>query len=290
MIDLNLMNLIQLLFEFDCEWSCFRNHEVIIMRVVFENQSTATESYPMVRQEKVDHNGRSYTKVGASSASLSTLKRFYYVVLLVGDVCMALFKRNWESVKQRYEEITTGREKVIHCVPFLSAPVGQREAVVAMAQRIKEDCRYRINLEMATDSTCFLHLKFEHGESRHQFIIKPAFDRLHNLSMDFEIKIDRIPEKLSHGIQSQWGALKSYDWMVFSLNNMFYDEFIEGGGRIDLDRGIAKTRCPVFSNDLERNRLSDAWLVAHQCEMQELDWNREFVQGLFYQELAPATR
>src|SRR5256885_1809247 len=107
------------------------------MRVIFEYPSTVTESYPVEKQTTVTHDGRSYTKVGESCADLSKKERFYCLIWLVGNACLALFKRDWAQVKQLYEEIKSGREKVVHSIPTEVTSVDPQEFPEGIARHMK---------------------------------------------------------------------------------------------------------------------------------------------------------
>jgi len=256
------------------------------MRVVFENQSTATEAYPIERQKTVVHDDlRSYTMVGESYANLSIMGRLYHVMRLVGHVFKALFTNDWNSVKQIFSEVKSGKEKVIHHIPTRLTPEGQREFTEGMVNHLNS--KFKDLIESTVAATCFLHVQFEHGEAKRQFIFKQNNGT--PFTQEFiDSKLNQIKENVSLAIQPEWGGFKIYEWMNLSLqlnensksfhyeNRYYYERPERGestGGSGSADGADA------LSNTIE-------WIKSHGWFMAKVFEDGSFVPGQFYQELA----
>lgn len=260
------------------------------MRVVFENQSTATETYPAERQTTVEHDGRSYTKVGESFANMSIGERLYAVIRLIANVCVSLFTNKWEPVKELYQEIKSGKEKVVHCIPTRSTPAGQRKFIVEMMNNMNHELVNQ--LAQTSTSTCFVHVKFEHGELRRQYILNPSNGAA--ITREFiDSKLNQIKEDVSRAIQPEWGAQHKDDWMIlsklsngprfhYSTGRHYVTVTNNGNGNSSYNEGTGGSS---YEDTAAMHGAVD-WLRDHNCTMVKIFSQNQFVPGQFYQQLA----
>lgn len=102
------------------------------MKLIFEENSTETESYGMDRSvenrfKEVQHEGRTYVKIGESEGKkLANSERFarilgaicMYAVLLLGLGIPLFFVNFSERLTIWQKEIKTGIETNVHCIPI----------------------------------------------------------------------------------------------------------------------------------------------------------------------------
>lgn len=132
------------------------------MKIIFEENSTATQLYPIEQHARVNYKGRQYKKVGESEGQqLSGAKKFMRVLGIISLVVSAIFALGlpfafqgfYEKMDFWAHEMGSGKEIKQHCVPAGAAVLTPAMALAEHRGVLQESDRLvqendRLRLEM----------------------------------------------------------------------------------------------------------------------------------------------
>lgn len=143
-----------------------------------EGATFSGETYPESKQAVVTHGGRQYKKIGETfDRDLSNKEKFVRVLGLIALVIAGIFSLGiacaFEGFKEQFStwknEVKTGKEKNVHCLPIPLAK-WQLESIKQTVESINFNLNRVTNWpEPMSSAECSMRILFKGGELKHKF-------------------------------------------------------------------------------------------------------------------------
>lgn len=173
---------------------------------IFENTNTASYTYPIEKQKEFTHpvSLELYKRVGKSSSTIGWGWRLARTVQLIGLLATGIllfpFAAYRKSLKHVFNEVSTGKEKNIHYIPFQEKTSSEQLTMLDnLGNSIKSNLS-SLNNGPYQSAACYILLDGNKGQIKKQFILKSPTGDEAGLFQEFAKMKEKLKDQLNSNI------------------------------------------------------------------------------------------